>query len=62
MAGVRYRFEPNNPIPHLVVIDGIAHGRVYYNDPAATGPQGSISIDTFKRAWRGRFITFAPLS
>ena len=62
MVGVRYLFEPNNPIPHLVIADGVKDGRLYYNDPAGQGPGGSVSITQFKSAWHGRYITFWPLS
>jgi len=59
IASVHYKFEPNNPIPHLVVITGISGDRVYYHDPAGE-KGGSISKDTFKRAWKKRYIAVRP--
>lgn len=35
IVSVHYKFDPRSSIPHLVVIDGIKDGIVYYNDPAA---------------------------
>lgn len=57
IASVHYKFDPKNPIPHLVVISGISDGRVYYNDPAAKSGGKDISVKDFMKAWKKRFIT-----
>lgn len=62
MASVHYTFEPTNPIPHLVVINSVKDGQVYYNDPAEKSPNGHISIDKFKKAWKKRYIEIRPIS
>ncbi len=62
MASVRYKFEPTNPIPHLVVVNGVHDGKVFYNDPAESSAGGSVSIDKFKKAWKKRYITIRPIS
>lgn len=56
MVSVHYTFDPKNPIPHLVVINGVSEGKVYYNDPAEVAGGGSLSIDKFQRAWKKRYI------
>ena len=56
MASVHYTFEPTNPIPHLVVVNSVKNGQVYYNDPAEKSPNGHITIDKFKQAWKKRYI------
>jgi predicted double-glycine peptidase len=61
MASVHYKFEPTNPIPHLVVINGIDGDNVYYNDPAAPEGQLAISLDTFLASWKQRFIVVRPV-
>lgn len=58
MVSIHYKFEPENPIPHLVVIKGISDGIVYYNDPASG--EGNISIKRFTEAWKKRFIAIWP--
>ena len=58
IASVHYTFDPKNPIPHLVVIRGIKDGEIYYNDPAIG--EGSISISTFKKSWKKRYIEVRP--
>lgn len=60
IASVKYKFEPTNPIPHLVVITDIEGDIVFYNDPAAGGGDKQISKDTFIKAWKKRFITIRP--
>lgn len=60
MASVHYTFEPTNPIPHLVVVTGITDGKVFYNDPAETAGNGSISVEKFQRAWKQRYIIIRP--
>lgn len=60
MASVHYKFDPKNPIPHLVVIDAIDKNTVYYNDPAADVGQKKISLDKFLASWKNRFIVIRP--
>lgn len=60
MASVHYTFEPTNPIPHLVVVNSVKDGEVYYNDPAEKSGNGHISIDKFKKAWKKRYIEIRP--
>lgn len=61
MASVHYTFEPTNPIPHLVVINGVKDGKVFYNDPAEVSGGGSLSIEKFQRAWKKRYIEIRPI-
>jgi uncharacterized protein YvpB len=61
MASVHYTFEPTNPIPHLVVITGTKDDRVYYNDPAETSGNNSITVEKFTNAWKKRYIEIRPL-
>lgn len=61
MASVHYTFKPTNPIPHLVIINGIKNDQVYYNDPADTAGGGHISIEQFKSGWKKRYIEFYPI-
>lgn len=60
IASVYYTFDPNSPIPHLVVINGVKDGSVYYNDPAGKAANEKISIDDFMRGWKKRFIVIRP--
>ncbi|MCA9355479.1 C39 family peptidase [Candidatus Kaiserbacteria bacterium] len=60
MASVHYTFDPNNPIPHLVVVNGVSDGKVFYNDPAEDNGGGALSIAKFKSAWKKRFIEIRP--
>lgn len=60
MASVHYTFEPTNPIPHLVIVTGIADGKVHYNDPAESTGGGSITIHAFKKAWKQKYIVIRP--
>jgi len=61
MASVHYTFQKSNPIPHLVVINGIENDNVFYNDPAEEEGGGSVSVEQFKSAWKKRYIEFRPL-
>ena len=61
MASVHYTFEPTNPIPHLVVINSIKDGQVYYNDPAETAGNGSLSTEQFKKGWKQKYIVIRPV-
>ncbi|MCA9357286.1 C39 family peptidase, partial [Candidatus Kaiserbacteria bacterium] len=62
MASVHYTFDPQNPIPHLVVVNGVSDGKVYYNDPAEEAGGSSISIAKFKSAWKKRYIEIRPVT
>jgi len=62
MASVHYTFDPANPIPHLVVVNGVSDGKVYYNDPSESGGGGSISIAKFQSSWKKRYIDIRPIS
>ena len=57
IASVHYTFDPKNKIPHLVVINGVKDGLVYYNDPASDSGNKTISIEKFKNSWKKRFIS-----
>ncbi len=61
IASVHYKFDPKSTIPHLVVIDGIKDGVVYYNDPAAKTGGLQISTVDFLKAWKKRFIVVRPV-
>ena len=61
MASVHYTFDPKNPIPHLVVVNGISDGMVYYNDPAEKLGGNSITVAQFKSAWKKRYIEIHPV-
>ncbi len=61
IASVHYKFDPKSPLPHLVVIDGITNGIVYYNDPAAKTGQKQISAADFQTSWKKRFIVIRPV-
>ena len=60
VASVHYKFDPKNPIPHLVVVTKVEDGMVYYNDPAASGGNKKISIDTFIKSWKKRYLVLRP--
>jgi len=61
IVSVHYKFDPKSTIPHLVVINGIKDGIVYYNDPAAKTGDKEISEADFLKAWKKRFIVVRPL-
>ena len=60
IASVHYKFDPKNPIPHLVVIAGVDHGIVYYNDPAGSASEKQISSKQFLLAWKKKIIVIRP--
>lgn len=60
IASIHYKFDPENPIPHLVVINGVSNGLVYYNDPASVSGGKNISVQGFMEAWKQRFIVIRP--
>lgn len=62
MVSVHYTFDPKNPIPHLVVVNGVKDGKVYYNDPSEKSGGGTISIAQFQSAWKKRYIEIRPIS
>lgn len=62
MVSVHYTFDPNNPIPHLVVVNGVSDGMVYYNDPAEKAGGGSITISKFQSSWKKRYIQIHPVT
>ncbi len=60
IASVFHGFDPQSPIPHLAVINGVEGDTVYYNDPAEGSGGGRISVEGFKAGWKKRFITAHP--
>jgi ABC-type bacteriocin/lantibiotic exporter with double-glycine peptidase domain len=60
IASVHYQFDPKSTIPHLVVITAIDGDTVYYNDPAAKSGDNNISLSTFTKAWKQRYIIVRP--
>lgn len=60
IASVHYKFEPTNPIPHLVAITDIEGDTVFYNDPATNEGDKQISKDQFMKSWKKRFIVVRP--
>lgn len=60
IASVHYKFDPKSTIPHLVVIDSVKNGLVYYNDPAAKVGGKTISVADFQKAWKKRYIVIRP--
>lgn len=62
MVSIHYTFDPKNPIPHLVVVNGVSEDSVYYNDPSEKSGGGSISIKKFQNAWKKRYIEIRPIS
>ncbi len=60
MVSVHYTFDPQNPIPHLVVINKIVNDTVYYNDPSEKAGNGSISTTKFLNSWKKRYIEIRP--
>jgi len=61
MASVHYTFQKTNPIPHLVIVNGVEDGEVFYNDPAEERGGGAISVAQFQSAWKKRYIEFRPI-
>lgn len=60
MASIHYQFNPKSSIPHVVVIDGIENGLIYYNDPAAKIGQKKISVEDFQKGWKRKLIVLRP--
>lgn len=61
IASVHYTLNPKNPIPHLIVINSVNNGMVYFNDPAGKSAGGKISVQDFLKAWKKRFIVVRPV-
>ncbi len=61
ILSVHYKFDPKSTIPHLVVINGIKDGMVYYNDPATTKGTKQISVTNFLKGWKRKVIVIRPL-
>lgn len=60
IVSVHYKFDPKSSIPHLVVLDGIKDGVIYYNDPAEKVGQKKISVADFQKGWKSKFIVIRP--
>lgn len=60
ILSVHYKFDPKSTIPHLVVINGIANGLVYYNDPATLVGTKHITIADFLKGWKRKVIVIRP--
>ena len=60
IASVFYTFDPQSPIPHLAVINGVRGDTVYFNDPAEARGGLRISVSEFKQGWKKRYITIYP--
>jgi ABC-type bacteriocin/lantibiotic exporter with double-glycine peptidase domain len=61
IVSAHYKFDPKSTIPHLVVIDGIDNGVVYYNDPASNKGKEQIYIANFLGGWKKRIIVIRPI-
>lgn len=61
IASVHYKFDPKSTIPHLVVINGVDNGIVYYNDPASKEGGKQISVADFLKGWKKRIIVVRPV-
>ena len=60
IASVHYKLDPRNPLPHMIVIDGIDKGTVYYNDPAGKAGEQQIAAADFVKAWKKQYIAIRP--
>jgi uncharacterized protein YvpB len=60
ILAVHNKFNPNDSLPHLVVIDGIKNNIVYYNDPAAKIGKKTISVANLVRGWEKKGIVLRP--
>jgi ABC-type bacteriocin/lantibiotic exporter with double-glycine peptidase domain len=61
IVSIHYKFDPKSSIPHLVVLDGIKDGIIFYNDPAAKSGQKQISVADFERGWKKKVIVIRPV-
>ena len=62
IASVHYKFDPKSTIPHLVVIESIKNGEVYYSDPAAKSGHLHLSTEKFLKAWKRRVVVIRPVA
>lgn len=60
ILSVHYKFDPKSTIPHLVVINAVADGIVYYNDPATKAGTKQISVADFLKGWKRKVIVIRP--
>ncbi|MDR3571589.1 MAG: C39 family peptidase [Candidatus Pacebacteria bacterium] len=60
ILAVHYKFDPKSTIPHLVVIDAVQDGIVYYNDPAAKTGEKQIAVADFLKGWKRKVIVIRP--
>ena len=60
IASVHYKLDPKNPLPHMIVVDGIDNGTVYYNDPDGKAGEQKIASADFLKAWKKRYIVIRP--
>ena len=60
ILSVHYKFDPKSTIPHLVVIDAVSDGTVYYNDPAAKSGEKQIPVADFLKGWKRKVIVIRP--
>ena len=63
IASVHYKLDPKNPLPHMIVVDGIdtSTNTVYYNDPAGKVGEQKIASANFIKAWKKRYIVIRPI-
>lgn len=61
IVSIHYKFNPKSTIPHLIVVDGIEDGILYYNDPASKSGRTSISTQDFLKGWKKKFIVVRPI-
>jgi hypothetical protein len=60
ILSVHYQFDPQSTIPHLIVVNGIRDGMVYYNDPATTKGTTQIPLADFLKGWKRKVIVIRP--
>ncbi len=61
IVSVYYKFDPKSSIQHLVVLDGIKDGTIYYNDPVAKVGRKMISTTDFQKGWKKKFMAIRPV-
>lgn len=62
ILSVHYKFDPKSTIPHLVVINAIANGVAYYNDPAAKAGEKQIAIPNLLKGWKKKILVIRPVN
>lgn len=60
IASIYHKFDPQSPIPHLAVINGVDGNKVFYNDPDEHFGGRVISVSDFMAGWKKRFIAVHP--